>query len=130
MTLYSDRVLFIYRDFPLTTVHPNAFNAALAAECAHEQGKFWEYHDKLFVSQHDLSGTTLRRYAASVNLDTRQFNACLSSQKYASEVQADFDAGRAAGVTGTPTWFINGQKVSGVIPLEAWKTVLDALLEQ
>lgn len=130
MTIYKDQVRFIFRDFPLTQVHPNALPAALAAECAHEQGKFWPYHDKLFSNQTSLSATALKQYAKEINLNTKQFNNCVETGKYIAEVQNDFETGVDAGVTGTPTWFINGKKISGVIPLEAWKKIIEAELNK
>lgn len=124
-TLYKDRVRFIYRDFPLETLHPNAINSAQAGECAHEQGKFWLYHDKLFRNQSRLDKASLKNYAKQVGLDEARFNTCLESARYAQEVAQDFDDGVKAGVKGTPTWFINGQKVEGVIPLEVFKQIID-----
>ena len=128
MTKYQDRVKFIFRDFPIIDIHLEAAQAALAAECAHEQGKFWEYHDKLFLNQADLSDQALRRYAAATGLGINQFNDCLRKGKYQSEVQDDFDAGVASGVRGTPTWFINGRMLSGVIPLDIWEQIIEAEL--
>ena len=126
-TQYSDRVHFIYRDFPLSQIHSRAVAAANAGECAHEQGRFWPYHDKLFVNQSDFSDTALVKYAREVGMpNIAQFQQCVISGKHVSEVQTDFDEGVALGVTGTPTWFINGHRVGGVIPLEVWKQIIES----
>src|SRR3989344_396320 len=112
--LVTGKAKFIYRDFPLS-FHPGAQPAAEAGECADEQGKFWEMHDKIFGEQEKLgSGTVqftvddLKKWAREVGLDTVKFNECLDSGKYRSEVQNDLQAGQAAGVTGTPGTFVNG----------------------
>ncbi len=125
---YGDQILFVYRDFPLHSIHPLAGKAAEAAECADEQGKFWEYHDKLFEKQQDWStggAGKFKDYAAELGLDTTAFGECLDSGKYAAEVDADLQAGLAAGVTGTPAFIINGQTVSGAVPLDILKDVVD-----
>jgi protein-disulfide isomerase len=123
---YGDKVRFIYRDFPILELHPDAFNAAEAGECAAEQGKFWEYHDKLYANQSDLSADALVRYAAELNLSVGDFKRCLASDRNVAEVQADYEAGVAAGVRGTPTFFLNGTRVAGAIPAD----VLAKLIER
>ncbi|UCD03461.1 MAG: DsbA family protein [Candidatus Aenigmatarchaeota archaeon] len=127
-TNYIDtgKVKFVYRDFPLS-FHPNAQKAAEAAECAGEQGMYWEMHDKLFeTGQLDVS--SLKQHAVNLNLDSSQFDSCLDSGKYASEVQKDMQEGASAGVSGTPTFFINGIKVVGAQPYAAFQQVIDAQL--
>ena len=119
--LYKDKVRFIYRDFPIVSIHDFALGAALAADCANEQGKFWAYHDKLFTHQENLDISSLKQYALQVGLDAVKFNKCLDTSKYQSEVESDFNDGVAAGVTGTPTWFIDGKKVEGVLSLDVFK---------
>jgi protein-disulfide isomerase len=106
----------------------NAQPAAEAAECAHEQGKFWEMHDKLFENQDALSADAYTQWTAELGLDTDQFTACIDSRKYQSEVQKDFTDGVAAGVTGTPTFFINGQKLVGAQPYAVFQAAIDAAL--
>jgi protein-disulfide isomerase len=125
---YEGKVRLVYRDFPLTSMHANALSAALAAECAYEQGKFWEYHDLLYANQGALDDASLRDYAAQVGLDTDSFEECLSSQKYLEEVQNDYNDGINYGVSGTPTFFVNGQKIGGALPLESFEQVLDQVL--
>lgn len=124
---YGDRVKIVFKDFPLSS-HPYAQKAAEAAQCAHEQGRFWEYHDTLFANQGSLGIASLKQYASGLGLDTEQFNSCLNSGKYAAEVQEDFSDGRAAGVSGTPTFFINGKKLVGAQPFSVFESaILDEL---
>jgi len=120
----TGKAKLVFRDFPLS-FHPNAQPAAEAAECADEQGKFWEMHDKIFENQGSMSVESYKLWAEEIGLNTEQFNSCLDSGKYASEVQKDFSDGAAAGVSGTPTFFINGEKLVGAQPFEAFKAVLD-----
>ena len=128
---YADRVNYILRDFPITELHPNAQMAAEAGECAREQDedKFWAYHDKLYQNQNDFSRAGLREYARSVGLNVSDFDQCLASGRYRQEVLGDFEDGLAAGVVGTPTFFFNGQKVAGAIPLDTLQSIVDAFLE-
>jgi len=126
---YQDKVKLVYKYFPLS-FHPNAQKAAEAAECAAEQGKFWEYHDKLFTYQ--ASGFSLdkfKQWAKDLGLNSAQFNGCLDSGKYASKVQTDFQEGQQKGVSGTPATFVNGQLVIGAQPYEVFKQIIDNLLK-
>jgi protein-disulfide isomerase len=106
---YKDRVKFVARDLPIT-YHQFAQKAAEASECAHEQEKYWEYHDLLMNGSLDIA--SLKKYAKDLGLDTAQFNECLDSGKYYSETQKDYNDGVSYGVTGTPTFFVNGKKIS------------------
>lgn len=121
---YGDKIRVEYRHFPLTDLHPRAEQAAEAAECAGAQGKFWEYHDKLYINQSDQSADALLRYAKEVNLDAAAFARCLSSGQEAAKVQADAAAGAAAGVAGTPTFFFNGVGVPGSIPAAVFERLI------
>lgn len=127
---YGDRIRFVYRDFPLDQIHPNARNAAIAAECADDQGKFWEYHDVLFSNQQALGVADLKRYAEQLELDVAAFSECLDSQKHNDEVNADLRDGLQAGVTGTPTFFINGRRVVGAQPLQTFQALIDQALAE
>lgn len=127
MLKYPDDIYFVYRDFPVTTTHPNAANAALASECAQDQNLFWEFHDKLYQNQSDLSESALFSYAQQVGLDATTFRGCLTTKKHAKEIQADVDNAVTAGVRGTPTWFVNGQKIEGVLPLVVWESIVRKL---
>ena len=124
---YSDKVKFVYRDFPLTTIPPFALKAAYASQCAFEQGKFWEYHDKLFENQEKLAVSDLKQYAIDVGLNSAQFDSCLDTSKYSSEVAKDQSYGISIGVNGTPTFFINKVKYSN-LSLEQFKQIIDAKL--
>ena len=132
-TNYIDtgKVKLIYRDFPLDSIHPMAQKAAEAAECADEQGKYWEYHDKLFQNQEEWVTTgisKLKEYAKGLSLDSSKFDKCLDDGKYADEVKKDFQDGAQAGVQGTPSFFINGKQLSGAQPFAAFQQAIDAEL--
>jgi len=123
-------VHYIYRDFPVDDLHPQARLAAEAGECAQDQGLFWAYHDKLYQNQDDLSKEALVRRARESGLEGSEFVACLDSGKYKTEVEEDFQIGVKAGVSGTPTFFINGKRVEGAIPRDVWDQIIGAFLMQ
>lgn len=127
---YSDRVRFVFRDFPITDIHPQALLASMAAQCAHEQGKFFEMHDKIFENQNDISEVNLKTYAVQIGLDSIQFGSCLQTNKYLGEIEQDLQEGYDAGVKATPTFFINGQKVQGAIPLDIFQKIIISELSQ
>jgi protein-disulfide isomerase len=124
LQVYGNRIRFTYRHYPLGN-HPNARPAAEAAQCANEQGKFWEYHDRLFATASHLTDADLKADAAALGLDTAKFNACVDSHKYKADVDADIQAGDEAGVDGTPAFFINGRMISGAQPFEVFKRIID-----
>ena len=127
---YGDQIRFVFRDFPLTDLHPNAVKAAVAAQCANDQGKFWPMYDKLFTNQENLTETDLKTYAIQIGLNSLQFGNCLDSDRFLSEVEADLAEGIAAGVNATPTFFINGFKVEGVVPLSVFQKIIVAELNK
>ncbi|MBI3050720.1 MAG: thioredoxin domain-containing protein [Acidobacteria bacterium] len=127
---YGDRVRIVWKDFPLTSIHPQAFKAAEAGQCAREQGKFWEYHDRLFANQQALEPEFLKKYAAEVGLDAAKFNACLDAAKYAERVQEQMGIGNALGVSSTPSVFINGRLLNGAHPYETFAAVIDEELDR
>ncbi len=106
-------------------MHKRAMPAAEAAECANEQGKFWDYHDKLFSNQRAIQDENLKQYAVDIGLDTDRFNSCFESNKYRSTIQKTMKIGSAAGVTGTPAFFVNGRFLSGAQPFSAFKKIID-----
>ncbi len=108
---YGDKVLWKFLHYPLTSIHPYAFNAAMAAECANDQGKFWEYHNMLYENQNNLSRSDLYTYADKIGLDKTSFDACFRSRAKASVVDADVAEGDKRGVTATPSFFVNGKLV-------------------
>ena len=111
---FGDTLAVVFRHFPLATVHPHAALAAEAAEAAHAQKRFWEMHDLLFENQRRLSVPDLLAYAATLGLDGARFARELSEHKHADKVHDDFMSGVRAGVSGTPTFFVNGMKQTGV----------------
>lgn len=121
---YPGKIRFVFRDFPLTSIHPNAMPAAEAAQCANGQGQFWPYHDKLFGSE-NLSDQVYQQYAQDLGLDMTKFNQCLTSHQYASTIQADSDFATNLGVNSTPTFFVNGLAIVGAQPLSTFTGVID-----
>ena len=126
---YHDQVRFVYRHFPLE-MHPRARPAAEAAACADEQGRFWDYHEKLFSNPPALEDADLQRYATELGLDTTAFQQCVAEHKTKDVVSADFEAGKAAGVSGTPAFFVNGLMISGARPMDSFTKVIDKELQQ
>lgn len=126
---YPDKVKLVYKNYPLPS-HENAENAALAALCAKEQDKYWEYHDKLFENQESLKVDDLKKYAADLGLKTPDFNSCLESKKYKSQIEADMMEANRAGVRGTPAFFLNGRPLYGAQPFEKFKAVIDEELKR
>ncbi|HEY3092363.1 MAG TPA: thioredoxin domain-containing protein [Vicinamibacterales bacterium] len=122
---YGDRMRLVWKDFPLTQIHPQAFVAAQAGNCAREQGKFWELHDKMFGSQSALQPDALKKYAAEAGLDTTKFNQCLDTSKYEARVQDAIRAGGRLGIQSTPTVFVNGRMINGAQPIEVFQGVID-----
>ncbi len=122
---YGDKIRFVYRDFPLVQIHPEAVPAAIAAHCAGEQGKYWEYHDLLFLGGRDLGRDTYVAYADELGLDIDEFSRCIDEERYLDEIQKDFDDGVAAGVRGTPTFFINGIPLVGAQPFQNFQAVIE-----
>ena len=128
MENYPNQVKWVYKHFPLDSIHPYARKAAEAAECAGDQKKFWEYTDSLFEQQSEISLEFLPELATDLGLNVKKFNECLNTDKYASKVTADAQQGASIGVNGTPGNFINGQAVSGAVPYEQIKSIVDQLL--
>jgi protein-disulfide isomerase len=122
---YGDRVRLVFRNFPLTQIHPNAQKAAEAASCASEQGRFWEMHDRLFEKQEQLAPADLKRYASDLGLNAAAFARCLDSGKAAKRVQQDVAAAEQLGVRGTPGIFVNGRVFRGALPFERLVRVVD-----
>lgn len=122
----GDQLRFVYRNFPLTEIHPHALHAAFAAEAADAQGKFWEMHEYLFHHQHTLEDTDLAQFAGAVGLDAQQFAQDMTQHPFLSRIEDDLRSGIRSGVQGTPTFFING-----VLYMDSWEqeALLDALKE-
>lgn len=126
---FSGKIRFVYRDYPINSLHANAQAAAEAADCAHAQGKFWEMHDLLFIYQKNLTSDTISSAAQSLGLDQAEFAACIQNRTYQSEVSADLAAGIKAGVSGTPTYFFNGIRVEGNMPLETFRKAINHFIQ-
>jgi protein-disulfide isomerase len=133
------KVMYVFRDFPVQSKHPQAFKAAEAAHCAGDQGKYWEMHDLLFTNQKALMVNNLVKYADKLRLDRSAFKKCLDDGKHATQVRESFDEGIKAGVRGTPTFFLgitdsNAAEmkpiavIRGAQPHEQFKKILDSLL--
>lgn len=125
---YEGKIKLVYRDFPLHRIHPQAQKAAEAAQCAAEQQQFWPYHDKLFASSR-LQPEDLKQFARDLNLNLEQFSTCLDSGKYAPEVAKDLQDGANAGVSATPSFFVNGQPINGAASFDHFKELVEAALE-
>ena len=133
-------VKMVYRDFPLQSIHPNAIPAAVASECADEQGTYWEYHDILFENVSvwgpmDISGAVeqFKAYAADLGLDTETFSECVDTGKYVAEVTDDYADGVAYGVTGTPAFFLGSEQtgyfpISGARPYPEFQFAIEQIL--
>lgn len=130
---YGDKIRVVYRHFPLDTIHPYARKSAEASECAGEQNKFWEFHDFLYANQSSIQSggvNFLKNAAVNLGLKTDKFNECLDSGKYADFVEQHLQSGIAAGVTGTPGSFLNGQALGGAVPYSSLKAQIEVLLKK
>ena len=126
---YGEKVKVVWKHEPLT-MHPNALPAAEAAEAAREQGKFWQMHDKLFESQGSLTPDAFERHARELGLDLARFKESMQSHRNRQRIDDDVALAGRVGATGTPTFFINGEKVVGAQPFEAFKSVIDRQLQK
>ncbi len=125
---YPGKIRFVYRNFPLYSIHPGAEPAAEAAACAGDQNAFWRYHELLFTDKYDLSSQGLQQYAFDLKLDMNAFSNCLTSHRYQNAVMKDYQEAANIGVQSTPTFFINGFQLVGAQPYEAFKSVIDQIL--
>jgi protein-disulfide isomerase len=122
---YGDKVRIVFRDLPLLNIHPNAAKAAEAGQCAFEQGKFWEMHDKMFGNQSALGVTDLKKYAVELGMKAESFDQCLDSGKHEAEWKKDSDDAQKYGLSGTPGFFINGRLLDGARPFEMFAAIID-----
>lgn len=126
----TGKVKFVYRDFPLD-FHKNAYPAAIAAECAREQGGdeiYFKYHDLIFENQHSLNEDSLKQFAVNLELNTAKFNECFDSSRYKDEVTRDFLDGQSVGIGGTPGFLLNGNLISGAQPFSVFEEFIEAEL--
>jgi protein-disulfide isomerase len=132
----TGKVKLVFRDFPIVQIHPEALLASMAVDCAGEQDKYWQYHDKVFREQYNkgddlvrFKAADLKKWAKDTGLDQPKFDQCLDSEKYKSEVLKDKADGDAVSVQGTPTFFINGHVIGGAQAYPAFKNLIDSLLK-
>lgn len=125
LAAYPGKIRLVYRNLPLTSLHPDAMSAAVAGLCAQDQGAFWQFHDKLFSDEYGLGRSAYTRYASDLGLDTTAFESCLDSGKFDQFIQEDMDFSMNLGVRSTPTFFVNGLAVVGAQPLDVFKQVID-----
>jgi protein-disulfide isomerase len=132
----TGKVKLVFRDFPLTGIHPEALLAAMAVDCAADQEKYWQYHDKVFREQYNkgddvirFKAADLKKWAKDAGLEPAKFDQCLDSEKYKNEVMKDRADGEAAGIQGTPTFFINGRVMGGAQQYLEYKKLIDELLK-
>lgn len=125
---YPEKVRFVFQHFPLDSIHPRARAASEAALCAGDQDKFWPYHALLFEEGADLEVAGLEAAAEQAELDVPSFRTCVDERRHRAVVDADVSAGRAAGVTGTPAFFVNGIGLKGAQPVEEFARIIDAEL--
>jgi len=122
---YEGQIRYVFKDLPISSIHPNAVPAAMAAQCAFEQNAFWPYHDLLFGGSLGLSQNSYESYAAQLGLDMDEFLLCVAEDRYLDMVQADLDQARELGVNSTPTLFVNGIGVVGAQPYEVFAQIID-----
>ena len=122
---YPGKIRLVYRDFPLTSIHPQAARAAEAAGCANDQGKFWAMHDALFGHQDKLQDADLKQHAADSGLDAAAFAQCLESGRHTADWQRNQADGERYGISSTPAFFVNGRLIVGAQPFEAFARVID-----
>jgi protein-disulfide isomerase len=127
------QVRYVFRNFPLNSIHPQAAKAAEAAECAGELGAYWEMHDAIFESQERWSGdpnavVAFKALAKEIGLDADAFDECLDSGRYANRVESDLNEGVSRGVQSTPAFFINDVPLVGAQPIEEFQALIDYFL--
>jgi protein-disulfide isomerase len=127
--VYGDKVKVVWKNMPLS-FHPNAMPAAMAAMAANEQGKFWEFHDRVFANQQKMNRDQYLAYAKELKLDVAKFTQALDSGKFKPQIDADQADAKALGVTGTPAFFVNGKFLNGAKPFEDFATAINAELKR
>lgn len=128
MEQFDGKLRIVYRDYPV--LGPESLTAALAAECADDQGKFWEFHDLVYGAQDQMTREAYIAHAQTLELDVETFTTCLDTEVHRAEVIEDYVAGQEAGVTGTPTFFINGEILIGAQPLDTFVLAIEAALSE
>ena len=136
----TGKVLYVMRNLPLESIHPDAFRAASAAECAGDQGKYWQMHEKLFGHQQALSAADLARYAQEAGLEPNAFKQCFDADTHGAKIRKDLADAQAAGITATPTFFLGFaegggkvkvvRRIQGAQPYPVFKAAIDGLLAE
>jgi protein-disulfide isomerase len=126
---YPKQARLVFKHYPLTSIHPQALPAAIAAAAAQKQGKFWEMHEKLFANQRALAPEQLKQYAREIGLDVARFEADMQSEEVKQAVQEDVELAQRIGVRGTPTIFVNG-KILQTRSIDGFKEIIDPLLKE
>ena len=130
LSRYPEQVRLIHRHFPLDSIHPQARPAAEAAMCADEQGRFWDFHDAIFARGGRIEADSFAEIGRELELDLETLGQCMGERRYRDFVQSDFEAGEAAGVTGTPAFFVNGIALKGARNADEISEIVDAELER
>ncbi|MFH1286366.1 MAG: DsbA family protein [Candidatus Magasanikbacteria bacterium] len=120
---YGEAVRVVFKHFPIESIHPGTTQVSIAAACAHEQGKFWEYYDQIFT-QKAFAQSDLHTYAQELNLDLNKFGSCLLSERHETTINQDLTDGLKAKIQGTPTYIVNDLKVEGVLTQQQWNTLI------
>jgi protein-disulfide isomerase len=136
----TGKLLYVMRNLPLESIHPDAFRAASAAECAGDQGKYWQMHEKLFANQQALGANDLARYAQETGVEAGAFKKCLDADAHGAKIRKDLADAQAAGITGTPTFFLGFaegggkvkvvRRIQGAQPYPVFKAAIDGLLAE
>jgi protein-disulfide isomerase len=127
---FGSIVRFIAKDFPTEGLHPDVFNAHIAADCANEQGRYWEFRDVLFDNGDNFGKANIKKLANQFGLNEQQFDSCFDSEKFAKEIRQDYADGVQAGVVGTPSYLINGHLIPGSISYEMWEEIIGFILKE
>lgn len=130
LAAYPNDVRLVFRHFPITSAHPLAQTLAQAAMCAHDQGRFWAFHDSLYQNQDTISYDRMIELARTVGVDINRMERCMKAGTFNEQIQQDFTDAVTLGGRGTPTWIVNGQKIEGALPFETWKSIIDDLLSK
>ena len=125
MAAYPGKIRLVYRNLPLTQIHPQSMNSAEAALCAGDQDAYWQFHNKLFENYQTLNDDLYASLASDLGLDTTDFETCMTGHKYKAAIEADMQFAIGLGVQSTPTFFINGLAIVGAQPLSAFQSIID-----
>jgi protein-disulfide isomerase len=124
----GDRLVFVFRNFPVAELHPRAESVALALEASAAQGHFWEMHDRFYEHQHELEGLDLELHAERVGMDVERWMKDSRDARLRGRIREDIETGRASGVTGTPTFFINGRRHEGHYDFDSMRAAMERVL--